>query len=82
MQRIFRIVSHITYILVAMIVAAFLQAPFFTRASILAIVPVNLITYLKHGMEACLDFTSMTVLIFLITASKYYANQNMHQNNI
>lgn len=62
----------------AMIVAAFLQAPFLTRASILVIVPVNLITYLKHGMEASLDFTSMTVLIFLITASKYYTNQNIY----
>lgn len=66
-QKIFRIVLHITYILVAMIIAAFLQAPFLTRVSILGIVPVNLITYLKHGMEASLDFTSMTVLIFVIT---------------
>ncbi|KAL6433450.1 hypothetical protein ACFW04_006529 [Cataglyphis niger] len=67
-QKIYRIVSHVVYILVAMIIAAFLQAPFLTRASILGIVPVNLVTYLKHGMEASLDFTSMTVLIFLITA--------------
>ncbi|CAL1682172.1 unnamed protein product [Lasius platythorax] len=67
-QRMYRIVSHVVYILVAMIIASFLQAPFLTRASILGIVPVNLITYLKHGMEASLDFTSMTVLIFLITA--------------
>lgn len=67
-QRVYRIVSHVVYILVAMIIAAFLQAPFLTRASILGVVPVNLFTYLKHGMEASLDFTSMTVLIFLITA--------------
>lgn len=76
-QKIYRIVSHVVYILVAMIIAAFLQAPFLTRASILGIVPANLVTYLKHGMEASLDFTSMTVLIFLITASKYFANQNI-----
>ncbi|XP_072758730.1 protein brambleberry [Anoplolepis gracilipes] len=70
-QRMYRIVSHVVYILVAMIIAAFLQAPFLTRASILGIVPVNLVTYLKHGMEASLDFTSMTVLIFLITAMHF-----------
>ncbi|KAM0734027.1 Protein brambleberry [Formica fusca] len=70
-QKIYRIVSHVVYILVAMIIAAFLQAPFLTRASILGIVPANLVTYLKHGMEASLDFTSMTVLIFLITAMHF-----------
>jgi len=63
------------YILVAMIVAAFLQAPFLTRATIMGIVPANLSTYLKHGMEASLDFISMTVLIFLITASEYYTSK-------
>lgn len=80
MQKIFRIVLHITYILVAMIIAAFLQAPFLTRVSILGIVPVNLITYLKHGMEASLDFTSMTVLIFVITGSKYCAKYALKQS--
>lgn len=74
MQRVYRIFLHIVYILVAMIVAAFLQAPFLTRATIMAVVPVNLLTYLKHGMEASLDFISITVLIFLITASEYYRN--------
>lgn len=77
MQRAYRIFLHIVYILVAMIVAAFLQAPFLTRATIMGIVPANLVTYLKHGMEASLDFMSMTVLIFLITASKYYAYRNL-----
>lgn len=54
-----------------MIVAAFLHAPFLTRATIIGIVPVNLGTYLKHGVDACLNLTSMTVLIFLITGSEY-----------
>lgn len=69
-QRVYRIFLHVIYILVAMIVAAFLQMPCLTRASIMGIVPMNLITYLKLGTEASLDFTSMTVLIFLITASE------------
>ncbi|XP_039313666.1 protein brambleberry isoform X2 [Solenopsis invicta] len=67
MQRAYRIFLHILYLLVAMIIAAFLQAPFLTRATIMSVVPANLVTYLKHGIEASLDFTSMTVLIFLIT---------------
>lgn len=74
MQRIYRTVLHVIYILVAMIIASFLQAPFLTRATIVGIVPVNLITYLKHGMETALDFTSMTVLIFVITGSKLHVN--------
>lgn len=71
MQRAYRISLHVVYILVAMIIAAFLQAPFLTRATIMGVVPANLLTYLKHGTEASLDFLSITVLIFLITASKY-----------
>ena len=71
MQRAYRIFLHIIYLLVAMIIAAFLQAPFLTRATIMGIIPANLVTYLKQGMEACLDFTSITVLIFLITGSEY-----------
>ncbi|XP_071631409.1 protein brambleberry [Temnothorax longispinosus] len=71
MQRAYRTFLHIVYLLVAMIVAAFLQAPFLTRATIMGVVPANLFTYLKHGMEASLDFTSMTVLIFLITAMHF-----------
>ncbi|XP_018402480.1 PREDICTED: protein brambleberry-like [Cyphomyrmex costatus] len=70
-QRAYRTVLHVLYLLVAMIVAAFLQAPFLTRATIMGIVPANLFTYLKHGMGACLDFTSITVLIFLITAMHF-----------
>lgn len=77
MQRAYRIFLHIVYILVAMIVAAFLQAPFLTRATIMGVVPANLVTYLKHGMEASLDFMSITVLIFLITASEYYTYRNL-----
>ncbi|XP_011865596.1 PREDICTED: protein brambleberry-like isoform X2 [Vollenhovia emeryi] len=71
MQRAYRIFLHIVYILVAMIVAAFLQAPFLTRATIIGVVPANLLTYLKYGMEASLDFTSITVLIFVITAMHF-----------
>lgn len=71
MQRAYRVFLHIVYILVAMIIAAFLQAPFLTRATILGIVPANLLTYLKHGMEASLDFMSITMLIFLITAMHF-----------
>ncbi|XP_012271114.1 protein brambleberry [Orussus abietinus] len=67
MHRAFRIVLHIIYILLAMVVAAFLHAPFLTRATIMGIVPLNLVTYLKHGSDASLDFLSITALIFLIT---------------
>ncbi|XP_012536413.1 protein brambleberry [Monomorium pharaonis] len=71
MQKAYRIFLHIMYLLVAMIIAAFLQTPFLTRATIMGVVPANLFTYLKHGMEASLDFTSVTVLIFLITAMHF-----------
>lgn len=74
MQRMYRIGLHIVYLLLAMVVAAFVHAPLLTRITILGLVPLNLVTYLKHGMEACLDFTSMTVLILLITTSTYQEN--------
>ena len=71
MQKMYRTGLHIVYLLCAMIVAAFLQAPLLTRITILGIVPLNLASYLKHGMDACLDFTSLTALIFLITAMHF-----------
>ncbi|XP_076236306.1 protein brambleberry isoform X2 [Calliopsis andreniformis] len=71
MQRMYRICLHIVYLLCAMIVAAFLHAPLSTRITVMGIVPLNLVSYLKHGMEACLDFTSITALIFLITAMHF-----------
>lgn len=71
MHKMYRVALHIVYILIAMIVASFLQAPFLTRATIVGIVPLNLATYLKHGLEACLDFTSITALILLITGMHY-----------
>jgi len=71
MQRLYRTFLHAIFLLAAMIIAAFLQAPFITRATIMGVVPMNLVSYLKHGMEASLDFTSITVLIFLITASEF-----------
>ena len=71
LHKMYRTGLHIVYILCAMIVAAFLQAPLLTRITILGIVPLNLASYLKHGMEACLDFTSLTALIFLITAMHF-----------
>ncbi|XP_017791205.1 PREDICTED: protein brambleberry-like [Habropoda laboriosa] len=67
MYRMYRIGFHIVYLLFAMVIAAFLHAPLLTRVTILGLVPLNLVSYLKHGMDACLDFTSMTVLIFFIT---------------
>ncbi|KAL2714325.1 protein brambleberry-like [Vespula squamosa] len=67
LQKVYRTVLHIVYLLIAMITAAFLNAPFWTRAAIMGIVPLNLCSYLKHGLEACLDFPSITALIFLIT---------------
>ena len=70
LDKIYRITLHVVYLLGAMVVSAFLQAPFLTRSAILGIVPVNLASYLKHGLNACLDFVSITVLILLITASK------------
>lgn len=71
MHRTWRSVLHIMYLMGAMVAAAFLQAPFVTRLSILCIVPLNLFSFLKHGMDACLDFASMTVLILLITTMHY-----------
>ncbi|XP_063983985.1 protein brambleberry-like isoform X2 [Diachasmimorpha longicaudata] len=71
LQRMYRISLHVIYLVGAMIVAAFLNAPFLTRATIMGFIPLNLITYLKHGMNACLDFTSITILIFFITAMHY-----------
>ncbi|XP_076300013.1 protein brambleberry [Lasioglossum baleicum] len=71
MQKMYRTGLHVVYLLCAMVIAAFLHAPLLTRITILGLVPLNLASYLKHGMDACLDFTSMTVLIFLITAMHF-----------
>lgn len=68
--KLYRIGLHVIYILIAMIVAAFLHAPLLTRSAIVGIIPLNLAAFLKKGSNACLDFTSITVLIFLITGSK------------
>lgn len=75
MHRIYRISLHIVYLLFAMVIAAFLHAPLLTRVTILGLVPLNLVSFLKHGMDACLDFVSMSVLIFLITMSMYYTTK-------
>lgn len=75
MHRIYRVGLHIIYLLFAMVIAAFLHAPLLTRITIMGIVPLNLLSFLKHGMDACLDFVSMSVLIFLITMSMYYAEK-------
>ncbi|KAI4498882.1 hypothetical protein M0802_006057 [Mischocyttarus mexicanus] len=71
LQKVYRTVLHIIYLLTAMITAAFLNAPFWTRAAIMGIVPLNLCCYLKHGLEASLDFISITALIFLITGMHF-----------
>ncbi|XP_043257468.1 protein brambleberry-like [Colletes gigas] len=71
MHRMYRVGLHIIYLLCAMIIASFLYAPFLTRITIMGIVPLNLVSYLRHGMEACLDFPSMTILILLITTMHF-----------
>ncbi|XP_008554835.1 protein brambleberry isoform X3 [Microplitis demolitor] len=71
LQKVYQISLHIVYLLGAMIIAAFLNAPFLTRASIMGLIPMNLVSFLKHGMNACLDFTSLTMLIFLITGMHF-----------
>ena len=63
-----------------MLVAAFLHAPFLTRSAILGVVPLNLATYLKHGMNASLDFISLTALILVITMSKNKSNSSITIN--
>lgn len=81
LEKIYRITLHIIYLLLAMVVAAFLQAPFLTRTSILGIVPLNLASYLKQGSSACLDFVSISILILLITGSKdlfFFSLNNFH----
>lgn len=75
MHRIYRVGLHIIYLLFAMVIAAFLHAPLLTRITIMGIVPLNLLSFLKHGMDACLDFISMSVLIFLITMSMYHVEK-------
>ncbi|XP_053989210.1 protein brambleberry-like [Hylaeus volcanicus] len=66
-HKIYCVGLHVVYLLCAMVIAAFLNASLLTRVTIMSIVPLNLVSYLKHGMDACLDFASMTVLIILIT---------------
>ncbi|OXU28535.1 hypothetical protein TSAR_008980 [Trichomalopsis sarcophagae] len=73
-DKVYRIVLHVVYLLGAMIAAAFLHAPFLTRSAILGVVPLNLASYLKHGLSACLDFVSLSVLILLITTMHYVMN--------
>lgn len=75
MYQIYRVGLHIVYLLFAMVIAAFLHAPLLTRITIMGLVPLNLVSFLKHGMDACLDFVSISVLIFLITMSMYYAEK-------
>ncbi|XP_044007737.1 protein brambleberry-like [Aphidius gifuensis] len=70
-EKIHRICMHIVYLLAAMIVASFLNAPTLTRVTILGLIPMNLVAFLKHGMKTCLDFTSITVLILLITGMHF-----------
>ncbi|XP_043507040.1 protein brambleberry-like isoform X1 [Frieseomelitta varia] len=67
MYQMYRVGLHIVYLLFAMVIAAFLHAPLLTRITIMGLVPLNLVSFLKHGMDACLDFVSISVLIFLIT---------------
>ncbi|KAL7302784.1 hypothetical protein TKK_0004825 [Trichogramma kaykai] len=74
LEKIYRITLHVIYLLGAMVVAAFLHAPFLTRTAIMGIIPLNLASYLKHGLTACLDFYSLTVLIILITTMHYIMN--------
>ncbi|XP_012135755.1 protein brambleberry [Megachile rotundata] len=71
MHRMYRAGLHIVYLLLAMVTASFLHAPLLTRITIMGLVPLNLLSYLKHGMDACLDFTSLTALIFLITTMHF-----------
>ncbi|XP_066583144.1 protein brambleberry-like [Prorops nasuta] len=71
LQRVYRIFLHVLYLMVAMVVAAFLNAPIITRITLLGLIPLNLATYLKHGLDGCLDFPSITVLIFLITGMHF-----------
>ncbi|KAJ8687987.1 hypothetical protein QAD02_023782 [Eretmocerus hayati] len=73
-ERAYRVTLHVFYLIGAMIVAAFLHAPFLTRSAILGIIPLNLVSYMKHGYNACLDFVSLTLLILLITAMHYVMN--------
>lgn len=70
-EKVHRICLHIVYLLAAMIVASFLNAPTLTRVTILGLIPMNLVAFLKHGMKTCLDFTSITVLILLITGMHF-----------
>lgn len=70
-EKVQRICMHIVYLLAAMIVASFLNAPTLTRVTILGLIPMNLAAFLKHGMKTCLDFTSITVLILLITGMHF-----------
>ncbi|XP_046477941.1 protein brambleberry [Neodiprion pinetum] len=70
-EKVYRTGLHAIYLLIAMIVASFLQAPFLTRFTIMGILPLNLLSYLKEGAEASLDFGSITALIFLITGMHY-----------
>lgn len=70
-EKVYRTGLHVIYLLIAMVVASFLQAPFLTRFTIMGILPLNLVSYLREGAEACLDFGSITALIFLITGMHY-----------
>ncbi|XP_023245910.1 protein brambleberry-like isoform X2 [Copidosoma floridanum] len=74
LEKAYRSILHVVYLFGAMVFASFLQAPFITRSAILGVVPLNLLSYLKHGLSASLDFISLTVLIIIITAMHYVMN--------
>ncbi|XP_011499330.1 PREDICTED: protein brambleberry-like [Ceratosolen solmsi marchali] len=70
-DKIYRISLHVVYLFATMIIATFLQAPFLTRTAILGLIPINFISYLKHGLSASIDFISLTFLLLFITAIHY-----------
>ncbi len=63
MSQLTTVVLHFLYFIMAIVSAAFLQTPAFTRLVLLLLVPVNAIAELRQGQ--CLGFLPMTLLIIL-----------------
>ena len=70
MERLWTVVVHIAYLLLAAISAAFLQTPLFSRLVLLLIVPLNAWAELQH--HTSLSFLPMTMFILLTVLGKDY----------
>ena len=65
-------IFHFIFMTFGMIIASFLSLPVITRISMIVIIPLNLLSYLKSGEDASLDYTSLVTILLMITMGKVF----------